>query len=78
LQVPPRSRLETIFNRRGSCWSGCEGDVTRARALPGHIQCRAGRGDCCHETFRVPEVEGELSRAGLSAAAPELRAAERG
>lgn len=31
-----------------------------------HIQCRAGCGDCCHQSFRVSDVEGELLREGLA------------
>jgi hypothetical protein len=31
-----------------------------------HIECRAGCGDCCHQTFRVSEIEGELLREGLA------------
>jgi uncharacterized protein len=40
-----------------------------------HIACRAGCSDCCHQTFRVSELEGEYLRQGLAAAAPEVRAA---
>jgi Fe-S-cluster containining protein len=32
-----------------------------------HIQCGPGCGDCCHQSFRVSDVEGELLRAGLAA-----------
>ena len=45
--------------------------VERHRA---HIQCRAGCSDCCHQTFRVSELEGELLREGLAAAPQEVRA----
>lgn len=38
-----------------------------------HIQCRAGCSQCCHQTFRVSDVEGELLREGLQAAPPEVR-----
>ena len=38
-----------------------------------HIQCRPGCSQCCHQTFRVSEVEGALLREGLAA----LPAAER-
>lgn len=31
-----------------------------------HIQCRPGCGDCCHQSFRVSDVEGELLREGLA------------
>lgn len=39
-----------------------------------HIQCRAGCSDCCHQTFRVSTVEGELLRQGLQAAPEPVRA----
>jgi len=39
-----------------------------------HIACRPGCSECCHQSFRVSELEGQLVRAGLAAAAPELRA----
>jgi hypothetical protein len=38
-----------------------------------HIQCRPGCSECCHQTFRVSEIEGELLRQGLAAAPPTLR-----
>lgn len=44
--------------------------VERYRA---HIQCRPGCSDCCHQTFRVSELDGALLREGLSAAPPEVR-----
>ena len=44
--------------------------VERWRA---HIQCRAGCSDCCHQSFRVADIEGELLRQGLAALAPEVR-----
>jgi Fe-S-cluster containining protein len=31
-----------------------------------HIECRAGCSDCCHQTFRVSEIEGALLREGLA------------
>lgn len=40
-----------------------------------HIQCRPGCGDCCHQSFRVSEPEGELLREGLAALDAEVRAA---
>jgi Fe-S-cluster containining protein len=39
-----------------------------------HIQCRAGCSDCCHQTFRVSQLEGELLREGLAKAPPPIRA----
>ena len=39
-----------------------------------HIQCRAGCSECCHQTFRVAEIEGALLRQGLAQATPETRA----
>jgi Fe-S-cluster containining protein len=38
-----------------------------------HIQCRPGCGECCHQSFRVSDLEGELLREGLAA----MPAAER-
>jgi Fe-S-cluster containining protein len=38
-----------------------------------HIQCRPGCGDCCHQTFRVSSLEGELLRDGLDALDSEVR-----
>jgi len=32
-----------------------------------HVQCRPGCSDCCHQTFRITEVEGALLREGLAA-----------
>lgn len=31
------------------------------------IQCRPGCSDCCHQTFRISELEGALLREGLAA-----------
>lgn len=45
--------------------------VDRYRA---HVQCAAGCSDCCHQTFRISEIEGEFLREGLVNAAPEVRA----
>ena len=39
-----------------------------------HIECRAGCSDCCHQTFRVSALEGELLREGLSALSDDARA----
>ena len=38
------------------------------------IQCRPGCSECCHQTFRVSEVEGALLREGLAAAPAAVRA----
>lgn len=40
-----------------------------------HVQCRRGCSECCHQSFSVSEIEGELLREGL-AAAPEAARAE--
>jgi Fe-S-cluster containining protein len=45
--------------------------VDRYRA---HIQCTAGCSDCCHQTFRISEIEGEFLRSGLASADAETRA----
>ena len=37
-----------------------------------HIACRAGCSECCHQTFRVSELEGQMLRAGLAAAPPAV------
>lgn len=39
-----------------------------------HIQCAAGCSDCCHQTFRISEIEGELLRTGLEGVDDETRA----
>ncbi len=39
-----------------------------------HIQCRPGCGDCCHQSFRVSALEGELLRDGLALLPPQLAA----
>lgn len=42
-------------------------DVDRVVALHrSHIACARGCSDCCHQTFRVSAVEGELLREGLA------------
>jgi len=38
-----------------------------------HIQCRAGCGDCCHQTFRVSTLEGMLLRDALATLPIETR-----
>lgn len=38
-----------------------------------HIQCKPGCGDCCHQSFRVSALEGELLREGLAALDPAPR-----
>jgi hypothetical protein len=45
--------------------------VARYRA---HVQCRPGCSECCHQSFGVSEVEGELLREGLAAAPAEVQA----
>lgn len=45
--------------------------VERWRA---HIQCRPGCSDCCHQSFRISDLEGEYLREGLSALAEAERA----
>ena len=42
------------------------------RRYQAHIECREGCSDCCHQTFRVSELEGALLREGLAAARPEV------
>lgn len=37
-----------------------------------HIECRPGCSECCHQTFRVSELEGQMLRAGLAAAPPAV------
>lgn len=39
-----------------------------------HIQCKAGCGDCCHQTFRVSALEGALLREGLGTVPPGIAA----
>ena len=38
-----------------------------------HIQCGPGCSDCCHQTFRVSEIEGAYLREGLADLPPEQR-----
>jgi hypothetical protein len=38
-----------------------------------HIQCAAGCSDCCHQTFRVSALEGELLRDGLQSLPAAVR-----
>jgi Fe-S-cluster containining protein len=45
--------------------------VERWRA---HIQCRPGCSDCCHQSFRVSDIEGELLREGLDMLGEDERA----
>ena len=51
--------------------SGVAPVVSRYRA---HIGCRPGCSECCHQSFKVSELEGALLREGLAAAAPTVRA----
>jgi len=39
-----------------------------------HMHCAPGCSDCCHQTFRVSALEGELLREGLARCDAELRA----
>ncbi|MCB9566825.1 MAG: YkgJ family cysteine cluster protein [Myxococcales bacterium] len=45
------------------------------RAHRDAIACRPGCSECCHQTFRVSEIEGRLLAEGLAAAPAGLRAA---
>ncbi len=38
-----------------------------------HMQCAPGCSDCCHQTFSVSALEGELLVAGLRAATTDVR-----
>lgn len=38
-----------------------------------HVQCRRGCSECCHQSFTVSELEGELLREGLAAAPASVR-----
>jgi Fe-S-cluster containining protein len=38
-----------------------------------HIQCAPGCSDCCHQTFRISEIEGAFLREGLSRAPDDVR-----
>lgn len=31
-----------------------------------HVQCKAGCSDCCHQTFRISEIEGESMKLALA------------
>ena len=44
-----------------------DGVVPVAKRYAHHIQCAPGCSDCCHQTFRVSEIEGQLLREGLAA-----------
>ncbi|MCR9159847.1 MAG: YkgJ family cysteine cluster protein [Nannocystaceae bacterium] len=44
------------------------------RRYRSHIECAKGCSDCCHQTFRISNLEGAYLREGLAAASPELRA----
>lgn len=50
-----------------------EGTAPVHARYAGQIQCKAGCSDCCHQTFRVSEIEGELLREGLSKLGEETR-----
>jgi hypothetical protein len=38
-----------------------------------HIECKPGCSDCCHQTFRVSEIEGAYLREGLAEVPDEIR-----
>ncbi len=38
-----------------------------------HVRCGPGCSDCCHQTFRVSAVEGQLLREGLATLPPSVR-----
>lgn len=44
------------------------------RRYADQVRCGPGCSDCCHQTFRVSALEGELLREGLAALSPEDRA----
>ncbi|HGG56688.1 MAG TPA: hypothetical protein ENK31_02700 [Nannocystis exedens] len=44
-------------------------------AHPQSMECRPGCSECCQQTFRVAEIEGELINEGLRAAPEATRAA---
>ncbi len=44
-------------------------------AHPRSIACRPGCSECCQQTFRVSEIEGQLLREGLRAAPEAMRVA---
>lgn len=44
------------------------------RAYADSIQCGPGCSDCCHQTFRVSEIEGAYLQEGLAAAPADVRA----
>lgn len=68
--MPPR-RLQVHYERIDRDVAAV---VDRHRAA---IQCRPGCSECCHQTFRVAEVEGAALREGLAAASPAVAAAIR-
>ncbi len=45
------------------------------RAHPGSVECRPGCSECCHQTFRVSELEGEMLPEAWPPRRPEERAA---
>lgn len=51
-----------------------EGVAPVVRAYADAVQCAPGCSDCCHQTFRVSDVEGAYLREGLAAASPPIRA----
>jgi hypothetical protein len=51
-----------------------DGVAPVVRRYAAHIQCAPGCSDCCHQTFRVSALEGELLREGLRQADAATRA----
>ncbi len=51
-----------------------DGVAPVAERFAAHVQCRPGCSDCCHQTFVVSELEGELLREGLATLEPAARA----
>lgn len=50
-----------------------EGVAPVAKRYAAHMQCAPGCDDCCHQTFRVSALEGELLREGLQELAADVR-----
>lgn len=63
----PKPRIEAPLGRLRVHLRLIDGAVAPVmRKYAAHIQCAAGCSDCCHQTFRVSEIEGELLREGLA------------
>lgn len=50
-----------------------EGVAPVVERYDAHIRCAPGCDDCCHQTFRVSPLEGELLREGLAEASEAVR-----